>query len=398
MFLTEEENRKLTEVGQGTPGGELLRRYWHPIVGLHQLTGEAPTAHVRILGEDLVLFHDKSGRVGLLADHCPHRGASLLYGRVEERGLACAYHGWLYDTQGNCLETPAEPNDSKLYLTVKHRAYPVQKLLGLYWAYLGPEPVPPIRRFDASAYPVQHIMEMTYAANWVQAVENTVDGTHIYVLHQDTSGTLSGSVRSTTRGLLDQLTSLDYQEGPAGIERTMTTADGAVEDDPVVFPLTLRRVNSLVIHVPIDDTHTRKFVVFLSTEKPIGDDPLADEPVDYYIMPPEDGKSGVGHYPDVRYQANKLRFQDVMAIETQGTIADRTAWHPGTADRGVALFERMVLREMDRVQTGFDPIGVSRDPNLVVDTKYEAFRAVGGVPPQPAQGIRVYERRRAVPT
>ncbi|HLY64544.1 MAG TPA: Rieske 2Fe-2S domain-containing protein, partial [Chloroflexota bacterium] len=162
MFLTEEENLKLTQVGPGTPGGELLRRYWHPIAGLHQVTEDAPTAHVRLLGEDLVLFRDKIGRVGLLADHCPHRGASLLYGRVEERGIACAYHGWLYDTQGNCLETLAEPADSKLYLTVKHRAYPVEKYLGLYWAYLGPEPVPPMRQLDLAAYPVQCVVEMPF--------------------------------------------------------------------------------------------------------------------------------------------------------------------------------------------------------------------------------------------
>src|SRR5436190_6163651 len=139
-MLTHEENELLTRVGPGTPCGELFRRYWLPVGFPPDLTDENPTKHVRILGEDLVLFRDKSGRVGLLADHCPHRGASLLYGRVEERGIACAYHGWLYDTAGNCLETPAEPADSMFYLTVKHRAYPVQKYFGLYWAYLGPEP------------------------------------------------------------------------------------------------------------------------------------------------------------------------------------------------------------------------------------------------------------------
>src|SRR2546427_10538712 len=148
MFLTEEENAKLTQVGPGTPGGELLRRYWHPIAGLHQLTDDAPTAHVRLLGEDLVLFRDKGGHVGLLADHCAHRGASLLYGRVEERGIACAYHGWLYDTEGHCLETPAEPADSLFHLTVKHRAYPVREQYGLYWTYMGPLPAPVLPRWD----------------------------------------------------------------------------------------------------------------------------------------------------------------------------------------------------------------------------------------------------------
>src|SRR5438552_13867070 len=148
MLLTHEENERLTQVGPGTDGGDLLRRYWHPIAGLHALTDENPTLFVRLLGEDLVLFRDKSGGVGLLADHCSHRGASLVYGRVEERGISCAYHGWLYDVHGDCLETPAEPADSHFHLTVKHTAYPVQKHAGLFWAYMGPEPAPVIPPYD----------------------------------------------------------------------------------------------------------------------------------------------------------------------------------------------------------------------------------------------------------
>src|SRR5256885_14023709 len=159
MTLTQAENELLTRVGPGTPGGELLRRYWLPIAAAQELTEASPTKFVRVLGEDLVLFVDKSGNYGLIQDHCPHRGASMLYGRVEERGIACAYHGWLYDTAGNCLETPAEPAGSMLHLTIRHRAYPVQKYFGLYWAYLGPEPVPPIRRLDIDAYPIEHITE-----------------------------------------------------------------------------------------------------------------------------------------------------------------------------------------------------------------------------------------------
>jgi len=150
-MLTTEENEKLTRVGPGTPAGELLRRYWHPVAIAADLSEENPVKFVRILGEDLVLFKSKRGEVGLLEDRCSHRGASLSYGRVEERGIACAYHGWLYDTKGNCLETPAEPAGSKFALTVKHTAYPVQKLAGLYWAYLGPEPVPAIPKYDVWA-------------------------------------------------------------------------------------------------------------------------------------------------------------------------------------------------------------------------------------------------------
>jgi phenylpropionate dioxygenase-like ring-hydroxylating dioxygenase large terminal subunit len=147
-MLTREENELLTRVGAGTPAGELLRRYWHPVAVARELTEENPTKFVRILGEDLTLFRDNKGRVGLLADRCAHRGASLAYGRVEERGLACAYHGWLYDVDGNCLECPAEPVGSKFHLTVKQKAYPVKRYFGFYWAYMGPAPAPLIPKFD----------------------------------------------------------------------------------------------------------------------------------------------------------------------------------------------------------------------------------------------------------
>ena len=138
-MLTAEENEMLTKVGPGTPAGELLRRYWHPVAIAADLTAENPTKFLRILGEDLVLVsRPPAAKSGLLHDRCAHRGVSLSYGRVEERGIACAYHGWLYDTKGNCLETPAEPADSNFCHTVKQKAYPVQKLAGLYWAYFGP--------------------------------------------------------------------------------------------------------------------------------------------------------------------------------------------------------------------------------------------------------------------
>ncbi|MBF8254722.1 MAG: ring-hydroxylating oxygenase subunit alpha, partial [Deltaproteobacteria bacterium] len=147
-MLTQEENELLTRIGPGAPAGELLRRYWHPISVINELTEEAPTKLVRILGEDLVLFRDKSGRIGLIEDRCAHRGASMFYGRVEARGIACPYHGWLFDTEGNCLETPAEPAESKFHLKIKHKAYPVRKFIGLYWTYMGPKPAPAIPKYD----------------------------------------------------------------------------------------------------------------------------------------------------------------------------------------------------------------------------------------------------------
>src|SRR5437867_2019723 len=190
-MLTEDENRRLTRVGPETPAGDLLRRYWQPVAMVPELSAETPTKHVRMRGEDLVLFRDTRGRVGLLGDHCPHGGASLLYGRVEERGIACAYHGWLYDTEGNCLETPAEPADSKLYLTVKHTAYPVQKFMGMYWAYLGPLPAPAIPQYDVWARrdgTRKLAVHPMIDCNWFQAMENSVDPAHLQILHQEITG------------------------------------------------------------------------------------------------------------------------------------------------------------------------------------------------------------------
>src|SRR5207253_10498390 len=146
-MLTSAENEMLTRVSPGQPAGELLRRYWLPVGVACELSAENPTQVVRILGETLVLFRDKRGRVGLLDDRCSHRGASLCYGRVEERGIACAYHGWLFDTRGNILETPPERNDA-IINSVKHVAYPVRRYVGMYWAYLGPEPAPELPPYD----------------------------------------------------------------------------------------------------------------------------------------------------------------------------------------------------------------------------------------------------------
>src|SRR3954470_10434415 len=204
-MLTKEDNELYIRVGPGTPAGELLRRYWFPVAIARELTDEQPTMFVRLLGEDLVLFKDKSGNVGLLADHCSHRGASLLYGRVEERGIACAYHGWLYDTEGNVLECPAEPSGSQFHRTVKHPAYPVRQYCGLLWAYLGPAPAPEIPPYDVWARrdgSHRIIMQPNLDANWLAPMENSVDGPHAYVLHQEFL-THRGNATSTTRGLTE---------------------------------------------------------------------------------------------------------------------------------------------------------------------------------------------------
>ena len=143
--MTPEDNALLTRVGPGTPMGAVLRRYWLPLMESESL--EASPRRIRLLGEDLVAFRDAGGRVGLLAEACPHRRASLFFGRIEENGIRCVYHGWKFDADGRCLETPTEPPESQLRMGVRAAGYPCREKNGLVWAYLGPRrDDPPLSR------------------------------------------------------------------------------------------------------------------------------------------------------------------------------------------------------------------------------------------------------------
>jgi 5,5'-dehydrodivanillate O-demethylase oxygenase subunit len=371
-MLTQEQNERLTRVGPGTPAGELLRRYWHPVAAAEELTDDRPTKHARILGEDLVLFRDKQGRVGLLDDRCPHRGASVLYGRVEKRGIACAYHGWLFDTEGNCLECPPEPAESKFHLTVKHKAYPVQKFLGLYWTYMGPKPLPLIPNYDLWVRrdgKRRIIVQPQLDCNWFQAMENSVDPSHLQILHQTMIGR-GRTIASTTRGLTDDVEKFEFYEFPYGIMKKRAYKNGLVDEHPLIFPNILRQSNATQIRMPIDDTHTKIFFVrFDPTENGSAVKEQGDPPV-HYIKPYKNPPDAL--HPFTRFDMTiDVQSQDHMAWETQGPISDRTHERLATADRGIVMLREMMMRELDKVENGFDPLGVIRDPakNTVIDTK-----------------------------
>src|SRR3954454_22766816 len=187
FMLSKEENTRLTQVGPGTPGGELLRRYWQPIAIASELTPEQPKKRVTVLGEALVVFRDAQGNYGCVAEHCVHRGVSLYYGFVEDCGLRCAYHGWKYATEdGRCLEQPFEPTGSTYKDRVRQRAYPVQKLAGLLFVYMGPAPAPLLPRWDVVAREDggrEIETQPPLNCNWLQAQENTADTVHTYYLH-----------------------------------------------------------------------------------------------------------------------------------------------------------------------------------------------------------------------
>ena len=368
-MLTSEENDLLTRVGPGTPAGEMLRRYWHPISVARELSGEHPTKFVRILGEDLVIFRDKSGRTGLLADKCAHRSASLVYGRVEERGISCAYHGWLYDCGGNILETPPERNDA-IMKSVKIKAYPVQVYLGLIWAYMGPAPVPPMTRFDSLFRDDVHrsiIVHPILDCNWFQAMENSVDPAHLQVLHQEFAGRGGRVPTSTTRGFTDDVESYEFYETGYGVMKKRTYKNGMMDEHPLVFPNILRQGPSTQFRVPIDDEHTLHIHVVCSSAQE-GDDmsDVWDPPVEYkgpYKEPAD------ALHPQARFTLHHVIPQDHMAWETQGPIADRSLEKLSYSDRGIVLYRRVTKREIERVANGEDPIPVQRDPeHAIIDT------------------------------
>jgi 5,5'-dehydrodivanillate O-demethylase len=380
VAITQEENERLTRVGPGTPGGQLFRRYWQPVAVVTELTDERPTRHIRLLGEDLVLFRDKRGRVGLIQDHCVHRGASLVYGRVEERGIACAYHGWLYDTQGSCLETPAEPANSMLCLTVKATAYPVQPHLGLYWAYLGPGSPPLLPTCglapESGVTCIEEQIEIP--VNWLQVMENNLDGTHFPILHQETGGGRwpGVAVESTTRGYIDQCASLDYWEEPWGIMRKYAYLNGRSQNDALIFPNVRRHPEDISIKLPIDDFNTRKYVLYLSAA------PDPERPVEHWIRQTH---LEIRDTPTGRNRMDQIPYQDLTVMETQGVVSDRTAWRMGTSDYGVALFHELLLREMARVERGLNPLGVARGPDDATPVLWEPKGHVRG-----GSGIRMF--------
>lgn len=184
-MLTQEQNERLTKVGPGTPCGDLLRRYWQAICPAGEITEANPKKRVRIMGEDLLVYRAADGEVLCIQEHCPHRRASLFYGFIEPGGIRCCYHGWKYDAVGQCIERPFEPGAPD---KIRARAYPVEELGGLLFAYLGPDPerAPLLPRWDVLVRDDgrRNIVVMPmHDCNWLQVQENTVDSVHTYYLH-----------------------------------------------------------------------------------------------------------------------------------------------------------------------------------------------------------------------
>jgi 5,5'-dehydrodivanillate O-demethylase len=370
-MISAEENKTLTSVGPDTPGGELLRRYWYPIAVTSELD-ENPTKRVRLLGEDLILYRDRSGNLGLLEPQCAHRRVNLFYGIPERNGLRCPYHGWLYDNTGVCIQQPyeeaAEPNSIRGRVTLK--AYPAQALGGLIWAYLGPQPAPMIPHWEplVRADSLRDVGVTVIPCNWLQIMENSLDPVHTEWLHSAFT-----NYAFERQGKLEEIREhwgkhqkVGFDAFEYGIIKRRVTGSGDEQDDawqrghPILFP------NILVVgaldavnfqfRVPMDDEHTLHF--FYTVNTPGIPVPAQEHPVLFDVPNPMEHENGA---PKWEY-LDTAPGQDIIAWITQGAVASREKERLGLSDAGIAMFRKMLADNIETVQNGGEPMNVFRDP------------------------------------
>ena len=367
-MLTAQENEQLSQVGRGTPGGELMRRYWHPIAAAVELD-EKPTKPVRLLGEDLVLFKDRSGTVGLIGRLCHHRRVDLSYGIPEEHGLRCMYHGWMMDATGQCIEQPFEETvhpDGHFKEKVKIDGYAIQELAGVLWAYMGPDPIPSLPRWELLVRE-NTVRETTFrklACNWLQCQENSVDPVHLEWLH-----VYNTKYRNEQRGVTEtflpssiRTQRISFETTSFGIQRyRMLDGNGEDHKDWVVgHPMMFPNFNysSAGIHefiqyrVPTDDTHTLHVTCYAYSAAPGAKAP-PQSTVPYRYEPTRDS--------DGRPRLDLILDQDMAAWESQGELVDRTREHLGESDRGLLMFRKLLRGQMRVVAEGKDPLNVFRE-------------------------------------
>ena len=342
--MSPEEQDLLTKVGPGTPMGRLLRRYWYPVAVTSELGPDA-VRPVRLLGEDFVVFRTSRGALGMVDQHCPHRGASLRYGIVDDEGIRCPYHGWKFSPAGRCLQIPSEAAASSPQRRFDTKAGHIEELGGLVFAYIGPEPAPLLPRYDLFVWEdaLRDVGRALLPCNWLQIMENSVDPMHLEWLH----GHHLSEVRRS-RGLpapthyRRRHVKIGFDVFRHGILKRRVLEGGSEEDDdwkighPLVFPVSLRvgagGQHRFQIRVPVDDTHTQHYWYACYRPGPGFSVPTQEE-IPVYEVPWCDDRG--------EHLIDFVDGADIMTWVTQGPIADRTRERLVGSDRGVALLRRV---------------------------------------------------------
>ena len=378
-MLTAEQNQRLTQVDPGTEMGELLRRYWYPVATNHEIHHE-PVKAVRLLGENFTLFRDRSGRLGLIGQRCPHRNVNLKLGIPENEGLRCPYHGWMFDVNGQCLEMPAESAKSTFANRVSIESHSVEEMGGLIWAYIGPRPAPLLPRWAlfVRETSVRQIGTTMLNCNWLQCQENSVDQVHAEYVHGHL-GLYSMSQRGIDDPMMEtRFKAMKRHHEQIGfdtfeygiIKRRIREGDEENPETwrvghPLVFPNVVLigrpALQEFQIRVPVDETHTWHLVYECYTPGEGVDVPLQD-PVPSFEVPVE-------HLPV------HVIGQDMIAWEEQGAVTDRTNEKLTESDRGLILYRKMLDEQARIVAEGGDPICTFRDPekNQSIELPMEEF-------------------------
>jgi len=363
-------NAAFTEVGPGTPCGEYLRRYWQPVAVSAEIGRRA--RQVKILGEELIVFRDGHGRPGLLHRRCAHRGTSLYYGRVEEQGIRCCYHGWLFDTEGRCLEQPCEPEGGTRRDVIRQPWYPVRERYGLAFAFMGPPTkMPLLPRYDvlenvreperlfvrssvgATGYGDVLVSQPAVPYNWFQFYENNVDPYHVWILHSTISDFAQFAqalkVRPQVRFEREGDTSIIYHAYRQVDGRRMDRVGQCILPNVIsIAPVNLDEgpARSVSWAVPVDDTSFLGFSVSAGQEM--------NREFDSVIMTP-DGKT----WSQMSEEEHQAYPGDFEAQASQGSITLHSEEHLLESDQGVVMLRRLILKQIAAVREGKDPSGVA---------------------------------------
>lgn len=403
-MLSAEKNDYLTRIGPGTPMGELLRAYWIPLLYSHELPDrDGAPMRIRLLGESLVAFRDSAGRVGLLDHHCPHRLASLFYGRNEDGGLRCIYHGWKFDVEGRCTDIPNEPGDCPLLGKVRARAYPCREEQGIIWTWMGAGDPPPLPALGWAAAPVERKTTLKYMrrCNWVQAMEGDFDSSHLGFLHgrldatrgEDTFARAGGGDPLRPIVGIDRRPSLEVEDTPAGVMygASRLSPEGERYWRVTQFHLPFytsvpayNGLNRLKIWVPMDDTHTMVWEANWSPDRDldaeqrlgwrgrVGPSGFLPDSNDWY------GRGRFAARAENDYFIDRLRqrtvnfsgmedetpVQDAAMQESMGPIVDRTREHLSASDAAIIRMRRRLMQVAEALERdGTTPPGAD-DPSL----------------------------------
>ena len=383
------ENELLTQTGADKPAGALLRRYWQPIALSAELSDKP--LPVRVMGEDLVLFRDQAGRLGLLGLLCPHRCADLSFGRLEDGGLRCLYHGWLFDTKGLCLDQPAEPDESTYKNEVRHLSYPCHEAAGVIFAYMGPDETPLFPNFHFLAAPAAHVdqTKVYHACNYLQANEGNIDPAHLSFLHgfQRPQSERSPSAQ-TLQNILIKKTKpkIEIERTRYGI-RVFALRDA--EDGKKYLRITNFVFPNLALfagdggrygpggysvhwHVPIDDVSHWRYDFYYHPTTALDKAELKvkhDSETDAQYQP---RRTAANRYRQDREEMKSVSFagmgrffpsHDLFAVQTPGAIHDRSREHLVSGDIAIVAARRMLLDAMKAMAQGKEPPLVLRSAN-----------------------------------